>query len=132
MQSAGLHRVVQRIADVLIETAQYLLAAINERNVDSEPVEDVRKLQRDISAACDQDAPGQLVEMKRLVRGDAEIAAGNDMAGAELARRRHCLCDKILSAVTVRIFVDQPQRGGPSNTARSAKISTPAALTLRV
>ena len=43
------------------------------------------EFQRDIATAGDQDSLGQLLQMKRLVRGDAQFAAGNDMGGAHLA-----------------------------------------------
>ena len=53
----------------------------------AQAVEDMGEFQRDIAAAGDQDALGQFLQVKGLVGGDAELAAGNDMAGAHLAGR---------------------------------------------
>ena len=65
------------IAQLLVEAAQDLGAAIEERGVDAEAVEDAGKLDRDVAAADDQDGFRQGLEMERLVGGDGVACARN-------------------------------------------------------
>ena len=69
------HGLGQRVAHVLVEAAQDLVAAIDQRHLAAQAMEDVGELDRDIAAAGDDDPARQLVEMKRLVGGDGEVGA---------------------------------------------------------
>ena len=62
------------IAQILVETAQDLLAATDQNRLDTKIVENAGELDRDITAADDADALRQALEMKSLVRGDGEFA----------------------------------------------------------
>ena len=64
------------IAQILVEAAQDLLAAIDEDRLDAETVEDAGEFDGDIAAADDADALRQALEMEGLVRGDGEFAPG--------------------------------------------------------
>ena len=55
-------------ADVLVEAAQDIVAAINQRHVGAEAGKDAGKFQCDVTAALNHDAPGQLPQMKYFVR----------------------------------------------------------------
>ena len=48
------------VAHVVVEAAQDLLAAIDQRHLGAEAVEDAGELDRDVAAALDQDALRQL------------------------------------------------------------------------
>ena len=65
----------QVIAHLVVKAAQDVVAAIDQRHLGAEPVEDAGKLDGDVAAALDQDALGQLLQMERLVRGDHMLAA---------------------------------------------------------
>src|SRR6185312_1029344 len=110
VHAAPFHRIVNTVADIVVEAAQDLFAAINERDVRAQAVEDVREFECDVAAAGDQNALRQLFEMKRFVRGDAEIAARNDVAGPELARRTVAGRDQDLFRRDRAILVEQTQR----------------------
>ena len=71
-------------ADVLVEAAQDVVAAIDHGDVGAEVGEDAGKFQRDIAAALDHDAPRQPLQMKCLVRGDHVLDAGD--RGAMIGR----------------------------------------------
>ena len=66
---------VRRVAHVLVEAAQDLVAAIDQRHFAAQAMEDVGELDRDIAAAGDHDAVRQLVEMEGLVGGDGVFGA---------------------------------------------------------
>ena len=51
----------------LVETAQNVLPAIDQRHLRAEPVENTGELDRDIAAALDENALRQLFEVERLV-----------------------------------------------------------------
>ena len=55
-----LHLGREMLAHVVVEAAQDLLAAIDQRHLGAETVEDVGELDRDVAAALDQDALRQL------------------------------------------------------------------------
>ena len=55
-------------ANVVVETAQDIVAAINQRHVGAEARENTGELQRDIAAALNHDALRQRRQMKHLVR----------------------------------------------------------------
>jgi hypothetical protein len=63
-----LHLVAHMDADILVEAAQHIVAAVDHRHVGTETREDAGELQRDIAAALDQDTPRQVRQMKYLVR----------------------------------------------------------------
>ena len=67
---------MQRPPDIHIETAEDLLAAVDQRRFNAEAVKDVGKFHRDIAAALDCDAARQLWQVKRLVGADAVLVAG--------------------------------------------------------
>jgi hypothetical protein len=50
-------------------------------------VKDVRELKRDVTAAGDQDSLWQIVQMERLVRGDAELSSADRLIGSQFMRR---------------------------------------------
>ena len=64
-------------ADVLVEAAQHALAAMNERHVRAQALENLGELDRDVAAADDHDPLGQTVQMERLVGGDGEFRAAH-------------------------------------------------------
>jgi len=61
---------MQMGAQIVVETAQNILPAIDQRHLGPKPVENARELDGDIAAALDQNARGQFFQMKRLVRRD--------------------------------------------------------------
>ncbi len=72
-----LHLAPDMGADVLVKTAQDVVAAIDQRHVGTESRKDAGKLQRDIAAALDHDTLRQLRQMKHLVGGDHVLDAGD-------------------------------------------------------
>jgi hypothetical protein len=84
-------------AEIGVEAAQQARAAVRERRLDTEPVEDRRELDRDVAAAHEQRALRQPLQEKRFVRRDRVLAsrdrrhlrpgAGRD----ENVLRRECL-----------------------------------------
>ncbi len=70
--------------DVVVKTAQHVLAAIDQRHVAAEPGEDAGELQRDIAAALDHDALRLLRQVKHLVGRNHVLDAGN---GGAMVRR---------------------------------------------
>src|SRR6185503_5234464 len=76
------HRILKRIAQVFVEAAQDLGAAIDQRHLAAEAVEDVREFERDVAAADDGDALGQRLQMERVIGRDAVL----DTFGFGLAR----------------------------------------------
>src|SRR3546814_16204002 len=73
--SSDLRNLEQPVADLFVIAAQDRVAAVDDRHLAAEFVEDARELIGDIAAARDDDALRQLVEMKDLVRGDRMFAA---------------------------------------------------------
>ena len=67
-------------ADVLVEAAQNIVAAIDHRHIGAEAGKNAGKLQRDIAAALDHDALRQFRQMKCLVRGNHVLDTGNRRA----------------------------------------------------
>src|SRR5262249_38208325 len=64
-------------AQIIVKPAQDILAAVDQRHVGPQPVENAGELDRDIAATLDQDARRQFVQMKRLVRGDHVFDPGD-------------------------------------------------------
>ena len=64
-------------ANIMVEAAQDIIAAIDQGDIAAEPGKDAGELESDISAALDHDALRQLREMKHLVGGDDVLDAGN-------------------------------------------------------
>jgi hypothetical protein len=60
-------------AQIIIETAQHLVAAMENAHLRTEPVKDIRELERHITAADDERAFGKPVEQKGFVRGNAKF-----------------------------------------------------------
>ena len=79
----------ESVANVLVEAAQKLVAAMQERDLAAEPVEHARELHRDIAAADDQDPLRQGLEVEDLVRRDGEFAAGNRRLERRMGADRH-------------------------------------------
>ena len=65
----------QMRADVLVETAEQVIAAINQVHIDAHAVENTGELDRDIAAADDDHRLRQLGQMKGLFRGDGVFDA---------------------------------------------------------
>ena len=79
-----LHLLAHMRAHVVVEAAQDVVAAIDQRHVGAEACKDAGEFQRDVAAALDQDALRLLLEVKRLVGGDHVLDAGN--LGAVIGR----------------------------------------------
>ena len=62
-------------AHILVEAAEQPVAAVQQRDVAAEAVEDPGELHCDIAGADDEDALGKRLEVENLVRRDAEFAA---------------------------------------------------------
>ena len=75
--AARAHLVAQVLAHIVVEAAQDILAAIDQRHFAAEAGEDAGELHRDIAAALDDDALGQFGQMERLVRRDHVFEPGN-------------------------------------------------------
>ena len=67
---------VQVRAQVVVEAAQHAIAAMHDARLGAEPVEDVGEFQRHVAAADDENAPREFLQQEGLVRGDAELEAG--------------------------------------------------------
>jgi hypothetical protein len=74
------HLRLEMLAQVVVETAQDILAPVDQGHLGAQPVEDGGELDGDVAAALDQNAGGQFVEMERLVRGDDVFDAGDRRA----------------------------------------------------
>ena len=72
-----LHLGAHMLADVLVEAAQDIVAAIDHGDVGAVAGENAGEFQRDVTAALDHDALRQFSEMKRLVGGNDVLDAGN-------------------------------------------------------
>ena len=66
----------QTAAHIFIETAQDVVAAIDQRHLGSEPGEDAREFDGDVTAAGDDDALWKALQIEGLVRGDGMFDAG--------------------------------------------------------
>ena len=71
----GHRNLEQTVADLLVIAAQYRVAAVDDRHLAAEFVEDARKFIGDIAAASNHHALRQTVEVKHLVRRDRMFAA---------------------------------------------------------
>ena len=78
------HVHAQMLPHVVVEAAQDVLAAIDERHVRAEAGKNAGELDRDVAAALDHHVRRQLRQMERLVRGDGVLDAGDRIA---IARR---------------------------------------------
>ena len=83
-----LHVDAQMLAHVVVEAAQDVFAAIDQRHLGAEAGKDAGEFDRDIAAALDHDAARQLRQMERLVRRDGVLDAGNFVAIARRAAGR--------------------------------------------
>ena len=81
LDAARLHLAAQVGANLVVEAAQDVLAAIDQRHLRAEPGEDAGKFHRDVAAALDDDLARQRGQVKRLVRRDRVLDAGNGVAG---------------------------------------------------
>ena len=73
-EPAVAHFVGDALTEVGVEATQQPLAAVGERGLDAEPLEDRGELERDVAAADDQRALRQLLQVERLVRADGVLA----------------------------------------------------------
>ena len=62
-------------ADVLVEAAQDVLAAIDQNGLDAEALEDAGEFDGDVTAAGDDDAGGKFLEMEGFVGGGRQLMA---------------------------------------------------------
>ena len=78
-------------ADILVKTAQDVVAAIDQRHVGAEAGEDAGEFQRDIAAALDHDALRQFGQVKHFVGRDHVLDAGNfgAVVGRAAGRDQH-------------------------------------------
>ncbi len=77
----------EAVAQILVEAAQDLVAAVDERRLDAEPGEDAGELHRDVAAADDDDALRQARQVEGLVGGDDVLEAGPRLGEPRLAAR---------------------------------------------
>ena len=98
----------QVVAQLFVEAAQDLGAAVEQRGVDAEPAEDAGKLHGDVAAADDDDGLRQLLQMERLVGGDGMAGArhlghGRSPAGGDQDDARGDLAVAGLQVERVRV-----------------------------
>src|SRR5690606_20879696 len=67
------HRLGEMLAHVLVEAAQDLFAAIDDRHLHPEALQQAGELERDEAAALDQHLVGKCLEVEDLVAGDREL-----------------------------------------------------------
>ena len=87
--AARRHRRRQPVAQILVEAAQNFIAAIDQRHVGAEAVEDRGELDGDIAAARDDDAARQFLQMECLVRGDDMLDARQFRVDVRMAAGRN-------------------------------------------
>ncbi len=81
------------LADLLVEAAQHLVAAMHHGDLGAETGEQAGEFQRDIAAALDDDACRLRLQMEHLVGGDAEVGSRGNPArdwGARRSRSGWC------------------------------------------
>ncbi len=88
----------QPVADRLVIAAQDHVAAVDQGHVAAELMEDAGEFIGDIAGAGDDDALRQLLEVERLVRGDAELRARESSGTTGVAP----LAIRMVRAVTLR------------------------------
>ena len=76
-QALALHLSGEKAAQVGVELFEQMPAAVDERGVYAEPVENGAEFHRYIAAAHDQHAPRQSAQMEGFVRADGKFGAGN-------------------------------------------------------
>ncbi len=72
-----LHFLMEGGTDIIIKAAQDFLAAIKDRDVRAEALEDAGELEGDVTCPDDDDALGLLFKMENLVGGDHQVLAGH-------------------------------------------------------
>src|SRR3954465_6262849 len=77
LDAALFHFGVQVSADIVVEAAQDIFAAIDQSHVGSQTVKNSRKFDCDIATALDHDALRQFLQVERLVRADDVLDAGD-------------------------------------------------------
>ena len=112
----------QTVAQILVEPAQDLVAAIDDRRLDAEVRENAGELHRDVAAAGDDDALRQARQIERLVRRDDVLEPGIGLAEQGVPP----VAMRILPAVSVRPDLASCTALGPVTVARSSISSTPA------
>src|SRR6185437_13203261 len=70
------HRFCQSVAQIAVEIAQDLIAAMKHGHLDATAPEDRGELHTDITSADDHDAFRQLLELETLIRADHMLFAG--------------------------------------------------------
>src|SRR5690606_10664064 len=68
------------MANIAVETVQDFLAAIDKCGFHAETMEEIGEFDRDIATARDDNCLWQFIQMKSLVRADAELMAGQSRA----------------------------------------------------
>jgi len=129
------------VADIVVKTAQDILAAIDHRDVGAVAGENAGEFERDIAAALDHDALRQFLQVKRLVRRNhmLECRDGLPVIGRAAGRdqhnfRRDGLCHREAKRVGIfehraaRGHLDRPMSRRPAGTwsrpARCSKMPT--------
>ena len=74
-EPAVAHLVGDALTEVGVEATQQPLAAVGERGLDAEPLEDRGELERDVAGADHDRAARQALEVKGFVGGDGVLAA---------------------------------------------------------
>ncbi len=87
-----LHLAADMGADVLVEAAQDVVAAIDHGDVGAEAGKDAGEFQRDVAAALDHDPLRQLLQVERLVGGDHVLDAGDRWRRGSARRRWRSGC----------------------------------------
>ena len=77
IDAAIAHGLGQPVAQLHVEVAQDLVAAIEHGHRDAEPIEDRGEFHADIAGADDGDAGRQLLQLETLVGADQMLLAGN-------------------------------------------------------
>jgi hypothetical protein len=113
----SIHLVMQHGTQVVVEAAQDLLPAIDERGLDAQPVEDRGELAGDVAAAGDHDASRQRLEVEGSVGGDDMLDAGQLRVPVGPASGR----DQDGAGGDVALLRDQPDRMGLRSVRRDCR-----------
>ena len=83
-----LHLFMHGLAQIIVKAAQDFLAAVDERRLGAEAVEDAGEFHGDVAAAGDNHLPRHFGQMEGLVGGDHMLAAGQ--RGIDIRRAARC------------------------------------------
>ena len=104
LDAARLHFAAQMGAHVVVEPAQNVLAAIDQRHPRAEAGEDAGELDRDVAAALDHDLARQRRQVEGVVRRDGVLDARDGVPGKRRAAGGDRGCGRRAAA--------PPRRGG--------------------